>query len=169
MNYGNPYRRYPLPGMGYLSEQQAVDTGIRQDISWRDEAIRFLLDQGEPYWLPVELHLDPTGVAQTVFTSAQDFNLLVVGATANVVFSTVQIRDSARNRNLTGGPVQIHMIANWAQAAETEISTSECEKMWAKPYFLAARGQFQIVAISDGVEEDGYLTFSCLMPPITSI
>lgn len=125
-----------------------------------------LLQIGEPYFLNVALGIAAAaaqGDQVIVVTQNQDFDLLVVGATADIYSATVEIADSSRNKLVTNGTVPISHIAN---CVNSSVQIQQWD--WARPYLLPAKAIFTITVARGPVDEqDGELTFRCLQPPVT--
>jgi len=171
MNHRNPYFQYPYSGMndtlpnGSLSTQEAIYGKIDD----REARVRYLLEHGEPFWLPVSLAIGSTPTAGTTFsfvTTAVDYDLLVVNAWSSLRLSQLEIKDSARNRLLTNGPTQLAAIAGFTTSVASY--TSSRDEGWLKPYLLPARAQFALTVTADGTESTGNFTFLCLQPPAYS-
>lgn len=165
----NPFFRYPYSGIndtlpgGNISTQEA----IYGKISDREARAKYLLEHGEPFWLPVSLAIGSTPAAGTTFnfiTTAVDFDLLVINAWSSLRLSQVEIKDSARNRLLTNGPTQIAAIAGFTTSVATY--TQSRDEGWWRPYLLPARAQFALTITVDGTESTGNWSFLCLQPPV---
>jgi hypothetical protein len=138
---------------------------LSQVIASREERIRFLLEHGEMFWLPVALGLGSAPAAGTQFqsvTTSVDFDLLVVGADCTIFKSTIEIRDSARQRLLTNSTTPIGAIADF----QVSGTLSMFRNNWYRPYMLPCKSQFALTVTADGTESNGVLTFYCLQPPI---
>lgn len=149
---------------GGASEVQDL---IAQRISDREARIQYLLDHGEAFWLPVSLAIGATPAAGTQFsfvTPVQDFDLLLVDAWSSLRLSGIELKDSARNRLLTNGPVQIAAIAGFTTTAASY--TTSRDSGWIRPYLLPARAQVALNVTADGTESTGSFTFICLQPPV---
>lgn len=161
-----------LPGQPQQSappQSQGMAQGFNcdlfsQNLREREEWVRFLLEYGEMFWLPVSLGLGTTPASGSNFpsnTNSQDFNLLIVGADCTIQLSTIQIIDSARNRALTNGAVPIGAIAD----LQTPTATTIFRTYWRRPYLLPARSQLNLTVTANGTESNGTMTFYCLQPP----
>ncbi len=131
----------------------------------REQRIQYLLEHGEPFWLPVALGLGTTPAAGTQFqsvTTSVDFDLLVIGADCTIFLSTIEIRDSARQRLLTNSTTSIGAIADF----QVTGTLNQFRSYWYKPYLLPARSQFALTVTANGTESNGDWTFYCLQPPI---
>ncbi len=170
MSYGqflNPTRTYPRNGhqLHGMNEQTQTLDAVAAAINDREERVHYLLEHGEMFWLPVSLGLGTTPAAGTQkqsVTTAVDFDLLIVGADATIFLSTIDIRDSARQRLLTNAPVPIGAIADF----QVSGSLNQFRSNWYRPYLLPARSQFALTVTADGTESNGVLTFYCLQPPV---
>jgi len=176
MNNFSFQRTYP-PGGSYLhgiGQQQPANSGqvavpgcdniLAASADARNQRVAFLLEYGEMFWLPVSLGLGTAPAAGTTFnstTTSVDFDLLVIGAGSTLKLSTIDIRDSARQRLLTNALTPI------ADIADFHISTTltPFRSSWPRPYLLPARSQFALTVSADGTESNGVLTFYCLQPP----
>lgn len=167
-----PVRRMRSGGFGEAQAMpspvpdQEVLGAVNAQIQDRLMRINYLLEKGESFWLPVSLGLPSpaasAGANYTVTSNNQDFDILIVGALANLSLSSVEIVDSARNRALTNGAVLIPTLAQVVKG--TSVITFPFD--WKKPYFLPAKAQLRITTTADGTETGGYLNFRCLMPPV---
>lgn len=165
----NPFLTYPGQ-QGFENAQDsmvdpnAITVGLmEQRVMAREARITYLKEHGEPFWLPVVLGLGTTPAAGTVFPSitlAQDFDLLIVGAHCDLRLSSIELKDSARNRLLTNGPVLISAITTFT----TPTYTMDRD-YWFREYLLPARSQIGITVTADGTESNGKLAFLCLQPP----
>ena len=165
---GNPYFEYPYAGFQGVGDTmpngtpETVDL-MEQRVMDREARILYLKEHGEPFWLPVLLGLGTTPAAGTTFqsiTSAVDFDLLIVGAHADLRLSRLELRDSARNRLLTNGPTLFSAITTFSTSTYTMD-----RDYWFREYLLPARSQMAITVTADGTESNGNLAFLCLMPP----
>lgn len=165
----NPFLTYP----GQEGFENAQDSMVNSDqmtvglmqqkVMSREARINYLKEHGEPFWLPVLLGLGTTPAAGTTFPSitlAQDFDLLIVGAHCDLRLSSIELKDSARNRLLTNGPVLISAITTFTTSTYTMD-----RDYWFREYLLPARSQIGIVTTADGTESNGKLAFLCLQPP----
>lgn len=167
-------RTYPgaggfgLHGSGRLGAVNTAEfdtAALDQVISAREERVQFLLRHGEIFYLPVALGLGTTPSAGSTFqavTTSVDFDLLIIGAECTIFKSTIDIRDSARQRLLTNSPTPIGAIADFAVSGSLTMNRN----YWRSPYLLPARSQFAITTTADGTESNGTLTFYCLQPPV---
>lgn len=140
---------------------------IAQYISDREARTNYLLAHGETFWLPVSLAIGSSPAAGTQFqfsTPTQDFDLLIVDAWSSLRLSTIDIKDSARNRLLTNGPVQLAAIAGFTTATATY--TTSRNTGWIRPYLLPARATINLNVTADGTESTGNWAFICLQPPV---
>lgn len=138
---------------------------LSRNINEREQRIRFLLEHGEMFWLPVSLGLGSTPAAGTTFasvTTSVDFDLLVVGADCTIFKSTIEINDSARQRLLTNASTPIGAIADFQVSSTLNMFRNN----WYRPYLLPARSQFKLNVTADGTESNGVFTFYCLQPPV---
>lgn len=173
MNFQNTYP----PGGTYLRGLQeaagapqmqpvaACEDPLSRNIQEREARIRFLLEHGEMFWLPVSLGLGTTPAAGTTFpstTTSVDFDLLVVGADCTIFKSTIEINDSARQRLLTNATTPIGAIADFQVSSTLNMFRNN----WYRPYLLPARSQFKLNVTADGSESNGVFTFYCLQPPV---
>lgn len=166
MNGRNPFAQYPyngisdtLPG-GVASTQEAIYGKIAD----REARVQYLLEHGEAFWLPVSLAIGAAPAAGTTFnfvTTVVDFDLLLVDAWSSLRLSTIEMKDSARNRLLTNAPVQIAAIAGFT----TSTYTASRLYGWRKPYLLPARAQINLAVTADGTESTGNWAFICIQPP----
>jgi hypothetical protein len=148
----------PLPSPSQFNAA-ALDQRIRE----RDARIQFLLEHGDPYFLPVSLGLGSTPAAGTRFNAATtplDFDVLIVGAYSTLRFSTISIKDSARSRDLTNDTTPIAAIANFATT-----SVAMTRDYWKRPYLLPSKSILSFVTTADGTESNGTLVFICHQPP----
>lgn len=146
------------------SQMPACNNPLAQSVDARNERVRFLIEHGEMFWLPVSLGLGTTPAAGQQFSSstvAVDFDLLIVGADCTIFKSTIDIRDSARQRLLTNAPTPIGAIADFQVSGTLNMFRNN----WYRPYMLPARSQFALTVTADGTESNGVLTFYCLQPP----
>lgn len=163
----NQPRTYP-PNGGQLHGLRDLDLNadaVAAAISDREQRVEDLLQHGEMFWLPVSLGLGTTPAAGTTFqsvTTSVDFDLLVVGAECTIFKSSIDIRDSARQRLLTNGPTPIGAIADF----QVSGSLNQFRNNWYRPYLLPARSQFALTVTADGTESNGVLSFYCLQPPV---
>ncbi|OQB32220.1 MAG: hypothetical protein BWY07_01979 [Candidatus Hydrogenedentes bacterium ADurb.Bin170] len=177
MNFRNTYPRGGSYLRGLQQEPGAGNNGMQQEPSLcdplsesvmrRHQRIDFLLREGEPFWLPVSLGLGTTPTAGRQFqsvTTPVDFDLLLIGAAATIFKSSIDIRDSARQRILTNAPTPIGHIADFNVSGSLVANRN----FWDKPYMLPARSQIAITVTADGTESDGIFTFYCLQPPTYS-
>lgn len=164
----NPFAQYPYSGIGDTFPAGDCETINAIDFKVRDreDRIRYLVDHGEPYWLPVQLGLGTTPAAGSTFSSvtpAVDFDLLLVGLHSDLRLSLAELRDSARNRLLTNGPTLISAIATFTTSAYTMD-----RGFFFRHYLLPARAQLAITITADGTESNGRFNFLCLQPPAYS-
>jgi hypothetical protein len=162
-------------GMGQLPDPTAcavtTEDALMDAVCAREARVNFLLEHGEPFWLPTSLGLGTTPAAGTQFqstTTSVDFDLLVIGAESTLYKSTIDIRDSARQRILTNAPTPIGAIADFqinTGAANAPASQMQFRNFWYKPYLLPARSQFAYTVAADGTESNGVFTLYCLQPP----
>jgi len=158
---------YP-PNGGQLRGLSEINTdldAVAAAINQRQMRVQDLLENGEVFWLPVSLGLGTTPAAGTTFqsvTTSVDFDLLVVGAECTIFKSSIDIRDSARQRLLTNGPTPIGAIADF----QVSGSLNQFRNNWYRPYLLPARSQFALTVTADGTESNGILSFYCLQPPV---
>ncbi len=163
----NQQRTYPPHG-GQLHGLRDIETGpdaVAAAINQREQRVNDLLRHGEMFWLPVALGLGTTPAAGATFqsvTTAVDFDLLIVGADCTIFLSTIDIRDSARQRLLTNATTPIGAIADF----QVSGSLSQFRNNWYRPYLLPARSQFALTVTANGTESNGVLTFYCLQPPV---
>lgn len=163
----NQQRTYPQNG-GQLHGLADIDTdvdAVAAAINQREQRVEDLLRHGEMFWLPVALGLGTTPASGTTFqsvTTSVDFDLLVVGADCSIFLSSIDIRDSARQRLLTNGPTPIGAIADF----QVSGSLNQFRNNWYRPYLLPARSQFALTVTANGTESNGVLTFYCLQPPV---
>ena len=174
--FNSAMRTYPgangmqLHGIGEAQAAVNAYSGLTADavaeaISDREARVQYLLLHGEMFWLPVALGLGTTPAAGTQFqsvTSSVDFDLLVVGADCTIFKSTIDIRDSARQRLLTNATTPIGAISDFQVSGTLNMFRNN----WYRPYLLPARSQFAITTTADGTESNGVLTFYCLQPPV---
>lgn len=154
------------PAVTPQMQQIAVcEDPLTRNIKDREERIRFLLEHGEMFWLPVSLGLGTTPASGTQFasvTTSVDFDLLVVGADCTIFKSTIEINDSARQRLLTNATTPIGAIADFQVSSTLNMFRNN----WYRPYLLPARSQFKLNVTADGTESNGVFTFYCLQPPV---
>lgn len=160
-------RTYP-PNGGQLHGMRDINTdvdAVAAAINQREQRVSDLLLHGEMFWLPVLLGLGTTPAAGTTFqsvTTSVDFDLLIVGAACTIFLSSIDIRDSARQRLLTNGPTPISTIADFSVSG----SLNQFRNNWYRPYLLPARSQFALTVTANGTESNGVLSFYCLQPPV---
>lgn len=165
--HGLPNSAISAPGNGNGQGQvmaESCDNVLSQSIQAREERVRFLLEHGEMFWLPVSLGLGTTPASGTQFqsvTTSVDFDLLVVGVDCTIFLSTIDIRDSARQRLLTNATTPIGAIADFQLSGTLSVFRNN----WYRPYMLPARSQFALTVTANGTESNGTLTFYCLQPP----
>lgn len=165
----NPFLQYQVDEGFQISQDsmpnadgQTVDL-MQQRVASREARIQYIKDHGEPFWLSVLLGLGTTPAAGTVFPSitlAQDFDLLIVGAHCDLRLSQVELKDSARNRLLTNGPVLFSAVTTFTTSTYTMD-----RDYWFREYLLPARSQIAVTVTADGTESNGKLAFLCLQPP----
>lgn len=146
------------------SQMPGCNNSLNQSVDSRNERVDFLLKHGEMFWLPVSLGLGTTPAAGNTFqsiTTAVDFDLLIVGADCTIFKSTIDIRDSARQRLLTNATTPIGAIADFQVSGTLNMFRNN----WYRPYMLPARSQLALTVTADGTESNGVLTFYCLQPP----
>lgn len=155
-----------LQGLGAVSDPACdLVSSVADAIRQRQERVQYLQEQGEMFWLPVSLGLGTTPASGTQFqsvTTSVDFDLLVIGADCTIFISTIEIRDSARQRLLTNSTSPIGAIADF----QVSGTLNQFRSYWYKPYLLPARSQFALTVTANGTESNGILTFYCLQPPI---
>jgi hypothetical protein len=166
----NPFLQYPAIDEGFQISQDSMPNAdpttvdlMSQRVQSRELRIDYIKQHGEPFWLPVLLGLGTTPAAGTVFPSitlAQDFDLLIIGAHSDLRLSRVELKDSARNRLLTNGPVLFSAITTFTTSTYTMD-----RDYWFREYLLPARSQIAITVTADGTESNGNLAFLCLQPP----
>lgn len=163
----NQQRTYP-PNGGQLHGLRDMNTDIdavAAAVNQREQRVEDLLQHGEMFWLPVALGLGTTPAAGTQFqsvTTAVDFDLLIIGADCTIFLSTIDIRDSARQRLLTNATTPIGAIADF----QVSGTLNQFRNNWYRPYLLPARSQFALTVTANGTESNGVLTFYCLQPPV---
>lgn len=165
----NPFFTYPYNGIGDTlpAGTPTTEQAVYAQIQNREERIRYLLEHGEIFWLPVALSIGTTPAAGTTFqriTTAVDFDLLLIDAWCDIRLSQIELRDSARNRLLTNGPTQIAAIAGLTNSTQTSSRLYG----WRMPYLLPARAQVALTVTADGTESNGNWSFICLQPPAYS-
>lgn len=166
--WNNPYSgpgygmRDSVGGAGSPGGTQLTREALDQKVIARDDRSRWLWEFGDSFWLPVSLAIGTTPAAGVSFvrsTMAVDFDMLVVGAHADLRLSTVQILDTARQRLLTNATTLISAIATFTTTFTMDRA------YWQRPYFLPARSQLQVTVTADGTESNGNFIFLCLQPP----
>ena len=167
MNYGLQQRsRWGLGDTPPGVPNQFTNQVIADQIAWRLNRTEELLQQGEIYFLSLSLGIaspaPAAGTQNIISTPNQDFDLLIIGVNCNRYLSSVQIYDTARNRNITNGNSLISSLAS-TPGANGAISE---RWNWPRPYLLPAKSQLQIAVTADGTETGGSITFYCLQPPV---
>jgi hypothetical protein len=148
----------PLPSPSQINAA-ALDQRIRE----REARLKFLLEHGDIFYLPVSLGLGSTPAAGTRFNSATnplDFDVAIIGAYSTLRASTIMIKDSARSRDLTSDTTPIAAIANY-----TTTSVAMTRDYWQRPYLLPSKATLALQTTADGTESNGTLVFICLQPP----
>jgi hypothetical protein len=149
------------------AQASAVQSATQDYLNARAQLSQNLWQYGEPFWLPVALGLGTTpaaGLQFTAVTTAVDFDLLIVAAHVDLKLSSLEIRDTARNRLLTNGPTLASALATF-----TTSSLTMDRSLWVNGfYLLPARAQLAIITTADGTESGGRLTFLCKQPPVTT-
>lgn len=154
----------PIDLNGYGYGDLSVEA-VTEAINNREARLNYLLQHGEMFWLPVALGLGTAPAAGNQFqsvTAAVDFDLAIIGADCTIFKSTIDIRDSARQRLLTNAAVPIGALADF----QVSGTLNQFRNNWRRPYLLPARSQLAITTYADGSESNGVLTFYCLQPPV---
>lgn len=153
----------PPPPSPSQINMQALDTQIRQ----RAERLRFLLEFGEPFFIPVSLGLGTTPAAGNKFTSSTtplDFDVAIIGCWSNLRLSTVEIKDSAKGRTLTADTTPISSVANFNSSSVAQ-TRDYFGGPYKRPYLLLSKSIITLVTTADGTESNGNFVFYCLQPP----
>jgi hypothetical protein len=141
-----------------------ADDALAAAVCAREVRVAFLLEHGEPFWLPTSLGLGTTPASGTLFqstTMSVDFDLLIVGGDCTIFLSTIDIRDSARQRILTNSTAPIGALFD----IQVSGTLTQYRNFWYKPYLLPARSQLAYTVTANGTESNGILTLYCLQPP----
>ena len=170
-----PYSHAPRGLYGLGADMPAPQTQVQQAtqsyLNQRQQLVQLLWQWGEPFWLPVSLGLGTTpaaGLQFTAITTAVDFDLLIIGSHCDLALSSMEIRDTARNRLLTNGPT-LSTAVNTVVKDTSALPVTMNRDPWLNGcYLLPARAQLQIVTTADGTESNGKLTFLCKQPPVTT-
>lgn len=168
LNFRQTYPRdgSQLHGLGAVGDPSCETLeAVAEAVSKREARVAYLLEHGEMFWLPVALGLGTTPAAGTQFqstTTSVDFDLLVIGADSSIFLSSIDIRDSARQRLLTNSTTPIGAIADF----QVSGTLNQFRSYWYRPYLLPARSQFALTVTANGTESNGVFSFYCLQPPI---
>lgn len=152
-----------IPAESASREQSNLERTLQTFVRARRDRVQQLLDDGDQYWLHVDLTIGPTPAAGTRSTFTVDaipFDILLVGAHSNLRLSRIEVQEKSRTRSLTNAPVLLSALATF-----TVTSLTMNRAAWKRHYFLPANSQLQITITADGTESSGYLDFEALQPP----